>query len=347
MSYKEFAFRFERDGRTYEIDRGEVGPALAALEIAKAYVIFFLAHECEVAKDGNYEWARTLSNIEDEDFDNLSAEQTAALDHLVGFFKTGSLFSTIKPAYQTAYTSIPAILDSAISHTQEGFRYGISESKMGLLTQSNDIYVVGDGVKADVTAKSLQDAIDYLERARKYLRGPVTVAYNKGKDTLIFDVTRFFSIVDGYQDLLPYHTINPYSTWNDPMVIDTILYGDEIEEIRYYYKGPITFTDASGAPTFGETMTKEIKTLVDSHGIASLANKIIFPDPTFGGIFPDMTQEKLWTTIASLETIEARGLVCEEYTYTNYYGDIRTYEECYKELPNNPSDLDLLNYYLD
>lgn len=344
--YNNFAFQFSRNGRTYEIDKGEIGPALASLKVLKSYLVFFLAHQMEVAQGGTYDWVETMGTI--DDLDKMTAAQTAAMDHLVSLFNSNSAFSTIKPEWRTAYAGIPGLLESAITDVQDGLRYGIEESKTGLLTQSNDIYVVGTGTDADVNPADLQDAIDKMERARKYLQGPVTVTYNKGKNSLTFDVPKFFSIVNGYQDLLPYHKINAYNTWDDIVATEMDTMGTYVYTSNERTRGPFYFTDASGKATFGEDLSGELNDLVDSKGIAALSTKIIFPDPTFGGIFPGMTNAKLWETLASFKTIEPRSRQCETYEYVSSYSEDYnySYEECFRVMPTNPSDLDLLTYYL-
>ncbi len=345
MNYDDFAFRFKRDGRVYEIDKGEIGPALAAVKVARAYVIYFLAHELEVAKDGDYAFVDTLDNIKTEDFKDLRPGQVAALDHTVSLLNVNSLFTTIKSSWASAYKNIPSLLESALDDLQDGMRYGIDESKQGMITQLNDIYVVGTSAEADVDPADLQTAIDELERVRKYLRGPVTISYNKGKSEITVNIPKFFAIVDGYQDLLPYHTINEYATWADVVARDTSWWNDEVDYIELYWRGPIMFTNAEGKPTFGDNVMGEIDSLVGNYGVTALAGRIVFPDPTFGGVFPGLTQVSVWETLESLETIEANTEVCED-AVINKYGEIEQYETCSKQLPKNPSDLDILDYYL-
>ena len=269
VNAENFAFRIKRNSEVIEIDRGEAAPALAALQVAKAYVIFFLAQEMEIAKDGSYDWIADLDGL--KDFDNLTANQTAALDHLVSMFNTNSVITTIKPSYQKAYAAIPDLLLSAIGNVQLGLKYGLKENETGLLTQANDPYVVGTGSEADVSPADVQKAIDYLERAKKYLQGPVTVKYNNGSNSLTFDVPKYFSIVNGLQDLLPYHQVNPYASWNDSVGVG--YYGYYDDEYDIHVRGPFTFTDAKGNPTFGKDIEAELNAIVDEKGLGCGADR--------------------------------------------------------------------------
>lgn len=126
-----------------------------------------------------------------------------------------------------------------------------------------------------------------------------------------------------------------------------------INNINAVIRGPFQFTDADGKPTFGEKQFEEIDNLYETHGWIGFSNKIIFPDPTFGGVFPKLTQASIWTTLASLNNIHARS-ACkvgnETVTYVDGYSyEIESYCDSYGEkvMPENPSDLDVLHYYFN
>ncbi|MEO6096441.1 MAG: hypothetical protein ABIW76_12360 [Fibrobacteria bacterium] len=96
---------------------------------------------------------------------------------------------------------------------------------------------------------------------------------------------------------------------------------------------PYWFTDAAGHKTLDVAQVEQV---VDDLGFAALTGKIVFPDPTFGGVFPGLTNENIWSNIQSLEWAGARIEVkCDEFG-----------ENCVRSLPNNPSDLDVWARYL-
>src|SRR6185295_14780125 len=121
-------------------------------------------------------------------------------------------------------------------------------------------------------------------------------------------------------------------------------------------KGPIYFTDAAGNKTLGAED-------IDNYGdnLLDLKGKIIFRDPTFGGVFPDLTNDNIWEYVQSLEKVKDQvTTVCPSKTITNapdttvYPPYDTTYipvdppvPSCKEQLPDNPSDLDYLVYYLD
>lgn len=472
MDQKDFSVEFDYDQddgstRRVQIDKGEVGPGLAYLKYMKAMLTVMIAVQVDITVDGTYDWIKELNGIEDEDFDNLTSAQTEALDYVLSLTKKNSPFLNIRENYRSAFAGIPALLESGLNDIQEGFQYGIDEAAIGIAGQENDPYVVGTWEDADVDPADLQEGIQNLERIRKYLKGPVTLTWGGGKSSLVVDATKFFQITSGYQDFLPYHSILPYTQWNDTIGMDTSwgasscyfygfcgerliqkltteAFGSETDLWDYsqiyllnhtegeqiatafgistantvtalefetgfaqysfiylktptscqtsylkegettahtitipncrmvveYEGGPATpefawdvmvetrapfvFTDANGKPTFGDNIDDEMDALYDAQGWAGFANKIIFPDPTFGGVFPNLTQQTVWTTLASLEGIQPRT-GCKVGSYTQEteglpaYFETRDDYECnrYGErvIPTNPTDLDVLNYY--
>jgi hypothetical protein len=108
------------------------------------------------------------------------------------------------------------------------------------------------------------------------------------------------------------------------------------EYLTAYYQArvaPFWFTDAAGHKTLEPEQVEEV---AHDLGLAALTGKIVFPDPTFGGVFPGLTNENIWSNIQALngsgarieETCDASG------------------ENCVRSLPNNPSDLDVWARYL-
>lgn len=219
MDYTMFAVRFDIDGDTVEIDRGEIGPGLAGLKIAKAWLTVVAGYNLDPAPGGDYEWYRTLGDIDMEDYDHLTLEQTRALDHLTGLFKTTSPFTRVKPAYAARIQGIPALLLSAVGDAQKGIESAIAEARSGD-PQRFDIWRAGQGEDADADTNDLRGVIELLERSKKYLTGEVPVEYARGTRHFKVDFTRLFHI-DGVQNLLPYFKFNEYSAWNDTVSADT------------------------------------------------------------------------------------------------------------------------------
>lgn len=219
MDYQMFKVRFDVEGETFEIDRGEVGPGLAGLKVAKAWLTVVAGYNIDPSPDGTWDWYRTLDSIDNEDFDNLSTSQTAALNHLTGLFQVGSPFTRMKPAWKDKINGIPDLLLSAVGDAQNGLESVIAEAKSGD-PQTHDVWRAGSGEDADVDTADLRQAIGFLERSKKYLRGEVPVEYFRGTRVVKVDFTRLFH-VDGVQNLLPHFKFLPYAQWNDTVSADT------------------------------------------------------------------------------------------------------------------------------
>lgn len=220
MAMPDFSVRFLRpDGTPVEFDKGEVGPVLGGLKVAKAIVLLLAGVSWEIAKDGSYAWLDELSTVNPDQFQNLSPAQRRSLDHLTSLFAVGSPFTKVKAGWKESVRGIPALLLSAVENAQAGLRYAIDESK-DPTKQVHDVFKVGKGEMDDVDPADLEKLIDALERTKKYLRGEVALVYHK---TTAGKVTHSLKVVfpkvfewDGYQNYLPYHKVNPYEQWIVP-----------------------------------------------------------------------------------------------------------------------------------
>jgi hypothetical protein len=112
----------------------------------------------------------------------------------------------------------------------------------------------------------------------------------------------------------------------------------EYASLRISTRGPIEFTNASGATIL------TLSELNDVDEPEELAGKIIFRDPTFNGIFPELTNANIWEHVASLNKVDTRTQTGCEYDYDEITGYWK--EKCTRTLPSNPSDLDHLVYSL-
>ncbi len=95
---------------------------------------------------------------------------------------------------------------------------------------------------------------------------------------------------------------------------------------------PFYFTNAAGTKTLE---IDEVDGVVGDLGLAGLTGKIVFKDPTFGGVFPDLNNDNIWSTMQSLDYSGAR---IDEHCDAD--------GKCTQEIPNNPSDLDVWAHYL-
>ena len=82
---------------------------------------------------------------------------------------------------------------------------------------------------------------------------------------------------------------------------------------------------------------------LESHGddVSTLTGLVVFPDPTLGGLFPDLTNANFWPTMKALQDVRNR-VPAECSSSMPYAGSSPS--GC--KLPVNPSDLDILVYFL-
>lgn len=385
VNTKGFAFTFTVNGRTVELDNGELAPALGVLQYAKAYLTAIASINMDASLDNSYNWALTLASMETSDFDSLSTDQRAAFDHVTGLLSANSPFTTVRSEWKENWTKIPSLLDSAISDVQVGLKYGIEEFNDPDNTQANDVYVVGTDENADVSPANLELAIDSLETIKTYLRGPVKIAITDSISITV-NISKYFTITDGFQDFLPYYKLTDYSTWLTPPA-ETMVWEEELNwdlegsaaanEIsavaEQVYNGKtdyvwgsyslyidiltedgdynsvsvkingcqytlgqdstvytlsatscvdstgtamyqnfnvtipdiLVFTDAKGNETLhAYKLTLPKNENGDSWTIADMKGLIVFPDPTFHGVFPEITsQDAIWDLIEDLYSL--------------------------------------------
>lgn len=331
----DFEFYLVVDGDSVRIDHSEVSPILGGLKVLKAALFIVVGYEWQPEPDEELPFAQVLSEMDDGDLDSLSLEQRNALDHYTSLFKSGSMFSRIRAGYEAKVASIPDLLLQAVGHAQDGLAHGIALSKKPG-SQKYKPYLIGTGEDADVDPVDLQRGIDMLELTKKYLRGVVPIAYNNGRDTLKVDFPKLFRI-NGLQGKLPYFRFLPYENWNDEVMagIDTVR--DTTGEILsidtlYEVRGPIQFTDAAGDSTLEwPELSRSGRPLAED-----LTGRILFPDPTFGGVFPGLTNENIFSVMDKLMEEDGVNQKCDD-----------NGENCKVFLGNSPSDLDRIAEYFE
>ena len=145
----EFTCTFPIDDRDVELDRGEFGPVLAALYIAKASLTALVSINLDIDENGKYDWIDSLDDLEAK----VNYYDNHGFEHIAKLLGKDSKFTSIHDSWKKEFKNIPNLLDSAITYVQLGLQYGLEEAKNGLETQENDLYVVGDGEFADLSTK--------------------------------------------------------------------------------------------------------------------------------------------------------------------------------------------------
>ena len=222
----QFSCSYDINNRTVELDRGEFAPALAALFVAKAALTSIVSLNLDIDDDGKYDWIDSLKDF-GYTYDYVN---NYGIKHLVKLVGKDSKYTSVQDSWKSEYKNIPNLLDSAITYVQFGIQYGLDESKTGLTTQRNDLYVVGDDEFSDLSTKDAQKIIDSLDIIRKKLKTGFDIPYADGK-TVKVNFSKFFENTDGTLKYLPYHVLNDNSKWDTP---DGGFYWSEEVEYQAY-----------------------------------------------------------------------------------------------------------------
>lgn len=274
ISVGDYKMNVPVDGKDREVDNSEFQPALGLLFAAKAVFTMVCSVNLEVAHNNSYDWISALNSINIRKEQKISATQAEAVKIAIDLIKADKLFTSVYESWTDEWAKIPVYLDSAFHESRAGFKYSISESaEPG--EQDNDIYIVGDDADADVSLDDIQNMVTALDIAIDAIELPYKINY-KGIDAQI-NVKKFFANTDGITKFNPYY-----------------VYTDESDLTTFY------FTDKSGKKTISLVDVANMKDL----DVNALVNKVVFPDPTFGGIFPKFsTQEDIWNFISSVNDL--------------------------------------------
>jgi len=282
MAQDDYTLEFMADGKKRQLDKSEFGPALGTMFGTKALLTMVVSMNLNFDDNGSYDWFANMEHVALTDVGTHNAKQTAAIKFLNELLGKKGVFSAINKGWEAQWKSIPALIDSALRETRVGLKYSIKEStEEG--SQDYDIYVVGDGADADVNTKDLQDFISAIDVIlNEVLDGPylfVGTDFDKDFDIQVtVDIRKLFENTDGYEPFLPYYK------FKDPSDFGTLYFtnaaGDSTASIREYQDMSQTFTQET------------------------LYNKMFFPDPTFGGLFPKLkTQKDVWDLLIALDKL--------------------------------------------
>jgi hypothetical protein len=266
LAQDDYFMRVENVDFVRELDKSEFGVILGGLFATKAVILVATSLNFEIDDNGDYSWMKDLKLLEDVfDERELDEDQTAVVKVLENLIGVNGTFTKVHSKKKFAWMSVPTLLDSALSEVKDAFEYSIAEaSKPG--SQTNDLYIVGRGADADVSKGDLQELIDKIDDALDGVRGSVTVSVNGEELECVF--RKFFEQGDGFEAFLPYYSFEDKS------------------DLNTFY-----FTDKNGEKTVPVSRFIDKDLVLPDDG----PNNIIFPDPTFGGIFPQFkTQKDLW-----------------------------------------------------
>ncbi len=211
---EDYTFSYETDNLEIYLGQGEFALSVGTLNALKAFLTVIASYELDASLDNSYDWLTSSLNwsefLSEEDA-ALTDEDKAALEHAISLFENNSTFLSVKNSWKSAYKSIPDVLDSAIENMKDSYAYLLEQAKSGKTTSLSPF--VGDGEESDLYADEIEQTLDILDSVQSALRGTMTVSID-GEDVQI-DVRKFFELTDGFQQYLPYHTVNPIDTWKD------------------------------------------------------------------------------------------------------------------------------------
>lgn len=218
----DFYYVYEADGIEFSLGKGEFQLTAGALQATEAALTILASHDLDASLDGSYNWIQSLRISSYNTTDSTKARlYSNAVDHALSLLSTETNFLSIKQSWRTKYTAIPDLLDSAVGNVKNGLQT-LLDSADAKKKATSAALAISNGEMGDISKSDVKKAIDALSSAQKIIRTSVTV--NLGEDmTLEICPKKFFGIVDGIQDYLPYYKLLPMDEWFDFME-DSSLY---------------------------------------------------------------------------------------------------------------------------
>ena len=269
LAQDDYTLRINNGGCVRELDKSEFGLVLGGLFATKALVNVVTSINLELTDaNGKYDWMNTVYDfVQDHEGYKLNKKQTAAVDVLEKLIGKKGSFTSIYKDRRAAWRVVPELVDSALSEFKAALQYSLNER-----SQEDDVFVVGKGSDADVSRSDVEEFIENIEEALAYVHGPRT--FDVEGVELTFDPRKYFENYEGIETFLPYYVFTDKADLNS-----------------------ICFTDAKG------NKTACMKDFVEEYELPKDARgRIIFPDPTFGGIFPKFSKEyTIWDFLVKID----------------------------------------------
>lgn len=289
----EFLVTYEDDNvtDTAEIDLGEVRAFLGSMKILKAMLHMIICYDLDIDKNGSYA---------------VFEEDTTAVNQLVALLDPSSSFLAVKTGYLSHLNNIPSLIVDGLDIFKSAITYVKAETD----NQENDILKIGncsDCMKSD----EADSVVKYLDSAKYYLTNTVTLDLEQAfpgnssleGESIKVNISKLFNIPD-FKDLAPYYGFYPIEMWSDTVATEIDTYGD-YADTSAILRGPIYLTNASGDTTITSFEQGPTDEDLEMHEI------IVFKDPTFNGIFPDMTNKKLFELVMKIDGSESTEIASE------------------------------------
>ena len=317
-----FEFRVAIDpeefpGDTLVIDRSDVGFALSILQAVRAQVRWLVSYDFDFDQAGSYAWLDTLGNWDVDGAAPISPDQDAALNKLKSLVAPTSSFLTVRESKKALLASVPGEFLAALRRSREAaiLAYSLkagAEDHIPTITSLGDrdefVRVVDSAIRlfsgpttttlySRATCRDTSWSVnnwngtpstygysntferstvlffesgcgdydyDYVSTTGDYESHSRTVQLSARSQKVVVDLSKLVSLPD-LKVFLPRYSWNATSTWSA--------------------HGPVSFVSASGTAVLPES----IDSIFEASGFDAVKPLITWEDPTFGGVFPQLT----------------------------------------------------------
>lgn len=302
---------------TLVIDRSDVGFALSIVQAVRAQTRWLVSYDFDFDQAGSYAWIDTLGNWDIDGPAPISSPQNAALVKLKALVAPGSSFLTVRESKKTLLASVPGEFLAALKRSREAavlafnLKQGTEnrlETVMTIEDRDEFVRVVDSAIRlfsgptttnlySRATCKDTSWSVhnwngtpstygytstferttvlfidqgcgdysyDWVSETGTSESHSRTIELSSRSQTVVIDLAKLVSLPD-------LKVFMPKYTWN--------------ETADWKAHGPISFVGAQGQRVLPES----IDSVFDASGFDAIKPLITWEDPTFGGVFPQLT----------------------------------------------------------
>jgi tetratricopeptide (TPR) repeat protein len=253
------------ENETRKIGHSEVAVLLAGYKVLRSAFVFVVAWDLDIDQNGSYAWIDgAFDESEVPEGKLFNQGQTEALQFVVDLMSVQSPFLTIRSGWESKYKSIDEEILSAASLLKNALQ----------TIPADPTYLMNT---TEIDPEEISEATAALDSAIKYLQEPLVVNI-PGTDESIKIQLKNLTQITNPKKLGFARSFYPVDQWS--------------AEYPVFY-----FTNASGSATGDVNDLMKITSSEDltmAEKVKQLDAMLYMPDPTYSGVFPNMTEARIW-----------------------------------------------------
>jgi hypothetical protein len=285
-----FSMEIPQSGQKKTVGSAEATLLLGGFKALRGLLTLFLAYDLDWDRQGSYDFVKDLRSVAQvRDWQLLSADEQIAVEHVRTLLDPSSPFLAVRDDWRTRLENA----DDDIAEALPVIKTGIAMVQSGTFQGPDPLIRTGESTSFSnqliLKRADLDMAATVIDSISTVLAGPRTVTLPLIGVSVRVDIRTLMGGIRNFRDLVPYYGLyasDKLSTAN-PLVYFTNANANTTG----------TLADVASIIRRGQTGEITIENAVDE-----LRAVIHIRDPRYGGLFPDMTEQQLWSLVAMAAT---------------------------------------------